>query len=281
MSLIDDKKKQKSDKDDIKDTGNHLQGMLTLTSPPGLLPEYPSWSLVNYGTSSLYSHNMGLSESHQPGFWPNTNYLLPWDVVVYVKIQHGAGSTNSTSSSSNSATNATPTTVAPEENQTEGCKSKKDKQKWVPQFAVKVFIGFEYECPRGHRFMLAAPDKILKAAPGCIVKDKGQKVAESDMPLYFPCLCGRGNMMAQLMRLHVVTPKAAVHVKVNPRIQPAPGAPIFVPTLDGPTTLTQAAYWILRLPYIYYSENTNYLDTQGGKLLAGVFSVKKIDYKDK
>lgn len=27
---------------------------------------------------------------------------------------------------------------------------------------VKVFVGFEYECPRGHRYMLQTPEKMLK-----------------------------------------------------------------------------------------------------------------------
>jgi protein SMG8 len=27
---------------------------------------------------------------------------------------------------------------------------------------AQVFVGFEYECPRGHRFMMQTPDKMLK-----------------------------------------------------------------------------------------------------------------------
>ncbi|XP_017784295.1 PREDICTED: protein SMG8 isoform X2 [Nicrophorus vespilloides] len=244
-------------------TTEYLPGMLTTVSPRNLLPEYSSWSLVCLGPSSLYSHNLGLSDNYYPGFWATTNYLLPWDVLVYSKAMH-------------------PVTLEEQLDQTKWSNKRREVKptKWVPQFAVKLFIGFEYECPRGHRFMLAAPDKILKAAPGSIVKDKGQKVAESDMPMYFPCLCTRGvkNMIAQLMRIHVVTPKAAVNVKLNPRVQPAAGAPIFVPTLDGPSTLTQAAYWILRLPYIYYSDKKNFLENQNARLLSGVFSVKKMDF---
>lgn len=58
------------------------------------------------------------------------------------------------------------------------------------EFVVKIFVGVEYECPRGHRFMASAPDKVLKAGSG-IVKDSGNKVTSSttDMPLYFPCPC--------------------------------------------------------------------------------------------
>lgn len=32
---------------------------------------------------------------------------------------------------------------------------------------VKIFVGFEYECPRGHRYMLQTPSKLLKhSGPG-------------------------------------------------------------------------------------------------------------------
>lgn len=40
-------------------TTEYLQGMVHLTSPCGLLPQYPSWSLVCVGHSSVYSHNSG------------------------------------------------------------------------------------------------------------------------------------------------------------------------------------------------------------------------------
>lgn len=36
----------------------------------------------------------------------------------------------------------------------------------MSQFVVKIFVGVEYECPRGHRFMLASPDKVLRATAG-------------------------------------------------------------------------------------------------------------------
>lgn len=49
-------------------TTEYLPGMLTLSAPPGLLPYYSSWSLVCLGASSLYSHNIGLSEALYPGF---------------------------------------------------------------------------------------------------------------------------------------------------------------------------------------------------------------------
>ena len=34
-----------------------------------------------------------------------------------------------------------------------------DDEKQCVLLILKVFIGFEYECPRGHRFMVSAPDR--------------------------------------------------------------------------------------------------------------------------
>jgi len=52
------------------------------------------------------------------------------------------------------------------------------------------------------------------------------------------------------MRIHVVTPKAPVHVTLNPMVQPDEnGGPIFVTGFDTPIELTQSTYWVLRLPY--------------------------------
>ncbi|KRT81522.1 hypothetical protein AMK59_5082 [Oryctes borbonicus] len=246
----------------VSSTTDHLFGMLTLLSPHDFLPQFSSWSLLCLGPSSLYSHNLGLLESHQPGFINSTNYLLPWDVTVYSKSKP----------------------VVPLEQQLDTQKFALRQRKTrtnanrVPQFTVKVFIGIEYECPRGNRFMLAAPDRVLRATPGSIVKDTGHKVAESDMPLYFPCPCRPAKpLTAQLMRIHVVTPKAPVLVTLNPRVQPVVGGPIFISNANGPTALTQSTYWIMRLPFIYSTDKQSYSENHTGRLLQGVFAVNKIE----
>lgn len=46
-------------------TTEYLPGMLHTLSPAGLLPQFPSWSLVCIGPSSVYSHNTGLPEHSQ------------------------------------------------------------------------------------------------------------------------------------------------------------------------------------------------------------------------
>ncbi|ENN78691.1 hypothetical protein YQE_04863, partial [Dendroctonus ponderosae] len=230
-------------------TTEYLPGMLTLSSPPGLLPVFSSWSLVCLGPSSIYSHNVGISESYHPGFMSFTNYLLPWDVTVGMKSKKAWPAIGKYATR---VKKGKPTTTVPQ--------------------SVKVFIGVEYECPSGHRFMLSAPDRLLKATPGSLVKDTGLKIAESDMPLYYQCSC-RAGKIAQLMRIHVVTPKAPVYCTLNPKIQPAAGAPIFICTNDGPIKLTQSAYWVMRLPFVYVADTEHYQQNLTGKLLSGTFGV--------
>jgi len=35
---------------------------------------------------------------------------------------------------------------------------------------VKVYLGEEYECPRGHRFFCSGPEKIIKVSSTSTVK---------------------------------------------------------------------------------------------------------------
>jgi Uncharacterized conserved protein (DUF2146). len=67
-------------------TTEYLPGMLHVASPAGLLPQFPSWSLVCLGPSSLYSHNLGLQDQQQAGLLGGSAYLLPWDVTV--RLEH-------------------------------------------------------------------------------------------------------------------------------------------------------------------------------------------------
>ena len=77
--------------------------------------------------------------------------------------------------------------------------------------------------------------------------------------------------VAQLTRIHVVTPKAPVWVTLNPqvnsstfhlqrseilklKVQPSPGGPVFITGWEAPHRLAINSYWVLRLPYVYWGE---------------------------
>ncbi|CAH0392401.1 unnamed protein product [Bemisia tabaci] len=256
-------------------TTEYLPGMLHSESPPGLLPQFPSWSLVCLGPSSVYSHSAGLQEQLQIGFLGGSAHLLPWDVAVRLENQLFKERWQNFDDRNKSGNNTR-------------CRKNKGGKESA-EFTVKIFVGVEYECPKGHRFMCAGPDKILKSSPGGHVKDNGNKVTSSDMPLYFPCPCRNSKpLIAQLMRLHVVTPKAPVHVTLNPRVQPASSpCPTFITGCQEPIRLSQSAYWVLRLPYVYAGDRGPYLPPKEsppsncGRLLAGVYGITEIAVESK
>ncbi|XP_050084611.1 nonsense-mediated mRNA decay factor SMG8 isoform X2 [Anopheles aquasalis] len=219
-------------------TTEYLPGMLHAASPAGLLPRFPSWSLVCLGSSSIYTHNTGLPEHVQSGFISGSNYLLPWDVNVRLEhAQSWAASyekirlrkkTNLHSSKSFERNNS---------------------------FTLKIFIGVEYECLRGHRFFMTSQDSVLRSAAE-IARDSGSNVVFNDMPIYFPCPCRNAiNNTAQLMRVHIITPKAPVNVIIDPKVKifqnNMQSSLTFNTGLAQPIKLTQSSYWILRLPFVY------------------------------
>lgn len=152
------------------------------------------------GASSIYSHNSGLPEHSQSGFLSGSNYLLPWDVQV--RLEDAA----SWAQTYDKNRNRRKPQIKPA-NSNDG-----------QVFVLKIFVGYEYECPRGHRFMMSAPDKIMRTSGGAI-RDGGNRVVFSDMPLYFMCPCRNSKpTVAQLIRIHVVTPKAPVNIILDPKV---------------------------------------------------------------
>ncbi len=65
-------------------------------------------------------------------------------------------------------------------------------------------------------------------------------------------------LVAQLMRCHVVTPKAPVYVTLAPRVVPCPDGPVFLPGWAQPVKLPINSYWVLRFPYIYQGNLTTF-----------------------
>jgi protein SMG8 len=68
----------------VYSTEKYLMSMRNSLSPTDILPLFSSWSLVRLGSSSVYSHNLGIQD--QPGFLSGSHYLLPWNVNV--KLEH-------------------------------------------------------------------------------------------------------------------------------------------------------------------------------------------------
>ncbi len=113
----------------------YLKWMTNSASPTGLLPQFSSWSLVSIGKYSDYNSPTGLS---QPGFLANYNFLIPWDVYV---------------------NNESIVNIFTEK-----------QRKAIDGIPVRAFIGMEYECPCGHRFISSGPDRLVKVSSSGNVK---------------------------------------------------------------------------------------------------------------
>lgn len=168
----------------------------------GKLPLFPSWHLTSLGDSSSYSHGSGLK--NQPNFKIGGDYLLP--VIVFLDVDSDTW-------------NRDLIKMRSEDFPRKYLNGKDDSVR------VKLFIGFEYECSRGHRFFVDySGEPIIYSKGANIVRESAHRsslgdILKSDLPIRRPCTCRKLPLKsAQLQKIHVVTPKAPVHVTLDPKI---------------------------------------------------------------
>ncbi|KAJ1374372.1 hypothetical protein KIN20_037052 [Parelaphostrongylus tenuis] len=206
---------------------------------PALPPLFPSWTLTCIGPNNYYTHSYGLRD--QPNLKLGGEYLYPvtvqlevdpvmWDRdMQYVQAVEGLSS------------RALP-------RKTRRLPSEIEK--------VKLFIGMEYECPRGHRFFVAENGEPLRIpknsnARTAMSRESDDEFLHCDFPLRRQCTCRKLPVQAaQLMRIHVVTPKAPITVTIQPAVE-LPGQDGYFGTGEAPLQLSWARYYILQLPFVY------------------------------
>ncbi|KAK6738682.1 hypothetical protein RB195_020661 [Necator americanus] len=206
---------------------------------PNLPPLFPSWTLTCVGPNSYYTHSYGLRD--QPNLKLGGEYLYPvsvqlevdpvsWDRdMQYVQAVEGISSRPP---------------------------PRKPRRLPAEVEKVKLFIGMEYECPRGHRFFVGENGEPLRLpknsnARSAMSRESDDVFLHRDFPLRRQCTCRKLPVQtAQLMRVHVVTPKAPITVTVQPAVE-IPGQEGFFGTGEGPLHLSWARYYILQLPFIY------------------------------
>lgn len=153
MSVRTDEESEKDDSVTIS-TEIYLTGMTHSDSPVGLLPRYSSWSLISIGKYADYIVHSGLS---QPGFMQNHNYLIPWEMIV----------------SNNTVLSLHDKPTKNLIHKTDGSRQfKRSSMGTAPNNVIRAFIGVEYECPCGHRFICSGPDKLVKLSNNGVVKVK-------------------------------------------------------------------------------------------------------------
>lgn len=139
----------------------YLTGMTHSDSPVGLLPRFSSWSLVSIGKYTDYNAHVGLT---QPGFMPGHNFLIPWDLVV------SNNTVTSLHDKPNSRKNLNQKTTAGEFDSLSRQFKKTSIITAHNSVTVRAFIGVEYECPCGHRFICSGPDRLVKLTNNGVIK---------------------------------------------------------------------------------------------------------------
>ncbi|ORZ18541.1 hypothetical protein BCR42DRAFT_477684 [Absidia repens] len=135
---------------------------------------------------------------------------------------------------------------------------------------IRGFLGAEYECPHGHRFLSCGDGKVCKVGHKGHPKTHANHFIHQDLPLYALCPCNfadyghakvNPDKLAQLQRIFVVTPNAEVSITMKPHVK------IKLPDteeildynfgIDAPMTLPKNGVYVLRLPFIYHDPKSN------------------------
>ncbi|OQV20140.1 putative Protein SMG8 [Hypsibius exemplaris] len=199
-------------------------------------PKISSWVAYGLGPSSRYRHAYGLEHHLQADFLNLYHHLLPIDAEIVLARTH-----RMVKHLPNRPTQIQ--TIEPR-----------------PWHSL-IYFGLDYECPKGHRFMYKSKEVYDMSSNGRI--DAAQAVAEDILlhgaPLFMRCPCKGAeenrHFIAQLMRIHVVTPKdpnEPLRLGIFPKIKTGRAIPAFTPGLPTPVILGPGTYWVLRLPFSYY-----------------------------
>lgn len=129
---------------------------------------------------------------------------------------------------------------------------------------IRGYVGAEYECPHGHRFLSCGEGRVCKLGHAGHPKEHGNYFVHQDLPIFVICPCTYANnatstnnleVTAQLQRLYVVTPDEALTLSIEPKVEiNIPGKEetivLDLGMKDGLSFGPNGVY-VLRLPFIY------------------------------
>ena len=191
----------------------------------------------------------------QSGFYDGCDALLPWTINLRGSMAFAAATGNSTFDTSTSA--------YPDSSSSDSIQ--------LPEFSTssQAYIGIEYECHEGHRWLADLQHFASISASSPDNSDTSAKPFSSDiqslletsfLPIYSRCKCG--DKVAQLQRIFIATPRdPSIRIAFNPIVH-AHGKAILEDdgtpkkfTLDSGIqdhlVLPQDHVVCIRLPYIY------------------------------
>ncbi|KAF1797506.1 hypothetical protein FB192DRAFT_1424710 [Mucor lusitanicus] len=192
--------------------------------------------------------------------------------------------------SSNTSSTATTPQTPPTRQLFDTRRRNKHRSRDRIQGLIRGYVGAEYECPHGHRFLSCGEGRICKLGHAGHPKEHGNYFVHQDLPLYVVCPCTFANnasnstgnaggntanahvngnssashanhnmeITAQLQRLYIVTPEEAITITMEPKIK------IQIPGTDKHITVNldidclsfgPGGLYVLRLPFIYSDAN--------------------------
>ncbi|KAI8879952.1 hypothetical protein K501DRAFT_192408 [Backusella circina FSU 941] len=138
-----------------------------------------------------------------------------------------------------------------------------ERKRRRPVGVIRGYIGAEYECPHGHRFMSCGDGRVCKVGHASHPKEHGNYFVHQDLPVYILCPCTYANgqhannieVVAQLQRLYAVTPSdEPITMSIEPKIKITMGdkeIELDFGINEGGIRLGPNGFYVLRLPFIY------------------------------
>ncbi|KAI8642020.1 hypothetical protein BD408DRAFT_344952 [Parasitella parasitica] len=278
---------------------------------------------MNDSASSSPSNNNNLTVTRESE-WPvlgkaasvqktNTQFIAP--VVASLEAFPALGSNPPPAAVSTSImTVSTAAAAAPARQLFDARRKRHHRSRDRIQGLIRGYVGAEYECPHGHRFLSCGEGRVCKLGHAGHPKDHGNYFVHQDLPVYVICPCTYANsangsantssangsvsasngthskeVIAQLQRLYIVTPEEAITISIEPRIKiNIPGTDEnVVLNLDMESCLSfgPGGLYVLRLPFIYTNSSGSPIpvETDVQKRLKGTTLLKdciKFHYKE-
>jgi hypothetical protein len=163
----------------------------------------------------------------------STNSNAPAPIVASLEAFPALGS-NPVPSSTSTAAPATnqPSLVSPSTNGNKQLfdtrRKRHHRMRDRLQGLIRGYLGAEYECPHGHRFLSCGEGRVCKLGHTGHPKEHGNYFVHQDLPIFVVCPCTYANnpsntntleITAQLQRLYIVTPDEALTISIEPKIK--------------------------------------------------------------
>ncbi|CAG8561680.1 2805_t:CDS:10 [Ambispora leptoticha] len=133
------------------------------------------------------------------------------------------------------------------------------------------YVGVEYECPNGHRFMSCGDGQVCKRGHINHTQESAKDLLDKDLPIFILCPCnntlnGPPTITAQLQRIIIITPDSHLSVILNPSIKDSNNQDVEVSPIvnldDKQQTqineiiLPSNSMTVLRLPYPFFNNQS-------------------------